>query len=105
MSDTPRRSSVPPLPTVPLAPRTYDAKAFDNIIRELQTALTRLIAARPIATTGFDTNGFPENGGTLLPGQVFINENGLLQVVRPGDIFVAPLSATGEIGTVTVLTP
>lgn len=90
-------------PALPQAPATYDQGTFSRLISDLEIALSQLEGTRRLTASGLQLFKFPEEGVDLAEGQVFINGDGLLQVVRAKDVFVSSVSATTALGSVTVV--
>ena len=85
---------------LPIAPATYDS----NYVNQLARTLDSFIDEQRSPNVNFQ--GIPSDGvaNTLLLGDVF-EANGFLKIVRENDIYSGSLSATGAVGTVTVVTP
>jgi len=97
--------STPPMDLViPLATDQYDKTQMDIILRTIQVIVERLDFPLTVRGGELYLTNLPSNGSGLATGEVF-EDNGVLKIVRSGDIFAGTLVATGSVGTVTVLTP
>jgi hypothetical protein len=85
---------------LPIAPAQYDpafanqlARTLDNFIDEQRSPIVNF-------------QGIPSDGvaNTLEAGDVF-EANGFLKIVREQDTYSGSVTATGSVGTVTVVTP
>lgn len=85
---------------LPIAPLQYDP----GYINQLARTLDNFIDEQRSPSVNFQ--GIPSDGvaNTLELGDVF-EANGVLKIVRQKDIYSGSVSATGFVGTVTVVTP
>lgn len=98
----------PSPPTLPAAPRpsTNWTLEYGNQLYRWLTAFQQYYTNYPyLRGSGlyFLPDSLAETGYGLQPGMVFSNA-GVLTVVREGDIWAGPLTATVALGTVTVTT-
>lgn len=85
---------------LPIAPLQYDP----GYINQLARTLDNFIDEQRSPSVNFQ--GIPSDGvaNTLELGDVF-EANGVLKIIRQKDIYSGSVSATGSVGTVTVVTP
>ena len=85
---------------LPIAPAIYDSAYVNQLARTLDSFIDEQ------RSPNVNFQGIPSDGvaNTLLLGDVF-EANGFLKIVRENDIYSGSLSATGAVGTVTVVTP
>ena len=85
---------------LPIAPRQYDAAYVNQLARTLDNFIDEQ------RSPSVNFQGIPSDGAanTLELGDVF-EANGFLKIIREGDIYSGSVSATGSVGTVTVVTP
>jgi len=85
---------------LPIAPPQYDQAYVDQLRRALDLFITE--QRSPLV----NFQGIPSVGAanTLELGDVF-EDNGYLRIVRLNDVYSGSFSATGSVGTVTVVTP
>ena len=85
---------------LPLAPATYQQQYIDQLRRALDLFITE--QRSPLV----NFQGIPSAGAanTLELGDVF-EDGGVLKIIRLNDIYSGTVSATGAVGTVTVVTP
>eukprot|EP00923_Selenidium_pygospionis_P050811 GHVN01088075.1.p2 GENE.GHVN01088075.1~~GHVN01088075.1.p2 ORF type:complete len:101 (-),score=1.16 GHVN01088075.1:62-364(-) len=94
----------PPIDLVlPNPSAEYSQMEMDLLLRTLETILDRLDFPLTVRGGRLYLTDLPSNGSGLATGEVF-EDNGLLKIVRSGDVFVGTLLATGAVGTVTVTT-
>jgi hypothetical protein len=78
-------------------PEDY-ANQMNRWLDNLYRFLTGVVYLRG---NGLFLPGLPTTGYLLAPDEVFSN-GGILTIIRAGDVWVGPLSATTAVGTVTV---
>ena len=85
---------------LPIAPPVYD----QNYVDQLRRALDLFITEQRSPVVNFQ--GVPGAGAanTLELGDIF-EDGGYVRIVRLNDIYSGSVSATGSVGTVTVVTP
>ena len=85
---------------LPIAPPVYDQNYVDQLRRALDLFITE--ERSPIV----NFQGVPGAGAanTLELGDIF-EDGGYVRIVRLNDIYSGSVSATGSVGTVTVVTP
>ena len=85
---------------LPIAPAIYDAAYVNQLARTLDNFIDEQ------RSPSVNFQGIPSDGvaNTLELGDVF-EANGFLKIIRVNDIYSGSVSATGAVGTVTVVTP
>jgi len=92
---------------IPRLPRTslgLDEAYVDQLLSALEDAIDILNGTRQRTFTEISLTNTQEHGNSLRVGTVF-SDAGILKIVRTGDVFAAPFSATGTVGSVTISTP
>jgi hypothetical protein len=87
----------PPRYTEGMESRDY-ANQMNRWLDNLHRYATGVVYLRG---NGLYLPGLPTTGYGLSPDEVFSN-GGILTIVRAGDVWAGPLSATATVGTVTV---
>lgn len=90
---------------VPQAPAEYNAGSFNNIVRVIEDNFNLITGVGLVRAGGIFLVDPPRTGAGLRPGEVYVDGEGYLRMVREGDIFLGSVSASGGLGTLTVLTP
>ena len=85
---------------LPIAPVVYNAAYINQLARTLDNFIDEQ------RSPSVNFQGIPSDGvaNTLELGDVF-EANGFLKIIRQNDIYSGSVSATGAVGTVTVVTP
>lgn len=99
-------SSVPIIPAPPRPPREGWTESYGNELNRWFADLTRLAFGFQYARLWgmyLAPGVFPTSGDGLKPGEVFSND-GILTLVREGDIWAGGFAVTAELGTLTVTT-
>lgn len=107
VSNPPVRPALPNFIPTSTEPEQYRAELetyIQHLVQALEEAYRQIDTPGVVSASAFDLIDFPTDGSGLPVGAVFL-ENGFLRAVREGEIFVAPLSLTTELGTVIVSTP
>lgn len=89
------------LPAPPRVAGGLPASDAAQLNRWLEGLLRYVNGVNPGRFNGLYLPGLPTTGYGLIEGEVFSN-GGILTIVQADDIWVGSLSATGEVGTVTV---
>jgi hypothetical protein len=90
---------VPPIFT--RAPAQYDQQYFNDIVRSLISLITYIQAPGEGRQTTIVLTNLSNNDSGLEPGTIF-QVNGALRIPLLYSPYVAGLSATGRVGSVTV---
>jgi len=88
-------------PALPLAPIEYDQQQFSQLVGVLRLYFTQLDSNVALQTDGLRLLKLPTSGYNLPEGTVF-RDGEYLKIVLPNFAYVAGVSGTGNIGTVTV---
>lgn len=91
-------------PILPAPPRPTESFTFDysnQNYRWLEGLLRYITGVNYGRFNSLYLPGLPKTGYGLIADEVFSNA-GILTVVQEDDIWIGPLTATGEIGAVTV---
>ena len=93
--------------TIPRLPRLDDMEVtqqyVDQLVSALEDAIDVLNSTRHRSITELNLTNTQEHGGKLRNGDVF-SENGILKIVRAGEIYVGPNTGATVLGAVTVVT-
>ena len=93
--------------TIPRLPRSADLEVtqqyIDQLVSALEDAIDVLNSTRQRSFTELNLTNTQEHGGKLRNGDVF-SENGILKIVRAGEIYVGPNTGATVLGAVTVVT-
>lgn len=95
------RAKPPILPAPPRASDMFTAAYGSQMNRWLEGLVRYITGVNYGKFSSLYLPGLPQAGYGLIPGEVFSN-GGILTVVQVDDIWVGPLMAVGEVGTVTV---
>lgn len=90
---------IPPIFT--RAPAQYDQLYFNDLVRSLISLITYIQAPGEGRQTTIVLTNLASNDSGLEPGTIF-QVNGALRVSVPYSPYVAGLSSTGRVGSVTV---
>ena len=93
-----KKTSYPPLGTPPLE---YRRSFLDGLVRTLSSIIYDLTTAQDVKVTGINFTSYPTNGGGLRPGDVWVDADGFLRVVRENDAFVVSSRFSVSLGTVS----
>jgi len=88
-------------PALPLAPLDYDQQQLSQLIGALRLYFQQLDSNTPLQADGLRLLNLPTSGYNLPEGTVF-RDGEYLKIVLPNIAYVAGVSGTGNIGTVTV---
>jgi hypothetical protein len=88
-------------PALPLAPLEYDQQQLSQLIGVLRLYFNQLDSNVPLQMDGLRLLNLPTSGYNLQEGTVF-RDGEYLKVVLPNYAYIAGVSGTGNIGTVTV---
>jgi len=88
-------------PALPLAPLEYDQQQLSQLIGALRLYFTQLDSNVPLQADGIRLLNLPTSGYNLPEGTVF-RDGEYLKIVLPNIAYVAGVSGSGNIGTVTV---
>jgi hypothetical protein len=88
-------------PALPLAPIEYDQQQLSQLISVLRLYFTQLDSNVALQTDGIRLLKLPTSGYNLPDGTVF-RDGEYLKIVQPNFAYMAGVSGTGNIGTVTV---
>jgi hypothetical protein len=88
-------------PALPLAPLEYDQQQLSQLIGALRLYFTQLDSNVPLQMDGLRLLNLPTSGYNLPEGTVF-RDGEYLKIVLPNIVYVAGVSGSGNIGTVTV---
>ena len=88
-------------PALPLAPIEYDQQQFSQLVGVLRLYFTQLDSNVALQTDGLRLLKLPTSGYNLPEGTVF-RDGEYLKIVLPNFAYVAGVSGTSNIGTVTV---
>lgn len=97
------RAKPPVLPAPPRAPAEFTADYGSQLNRWLEGLLRYINGVNYGKFNSLYLPGLPKTGYGLIVDEVFSNA-GILTVVQIDDIWVGPLTTTGEVGIVTVTT-
>jgi hypothetical protein len=90
-------------PALPLAPTEYEQQHMSQLIGALRLYFTQLDSTVPLQVDGIRLLNLPTSGYNLPDGTVFqVGED--LKIVVPYISYVFGVSATANVGTVTVTT-
>jgi hypothetical protein len=97
-----RRSAFPrPLP---LAPPAYDHEYVNQLVRVLNGINTDAATSGDLVGASLLLIGAPGSGYGLASGTAWVDGNGFLRLVRPGDVFAPGCFIKLSVGKVTVTT-
>ena len=91
---------------VPRLPRPIgevDREYVNQLVGMIELALEQLLQVGPAHHETLNISNLKSNGSGLRVDDVF-EDGGILNIVRASHGYPAPLSATGSVGTVTVVT-
>jgi hypothetical protein len=88
-------------PALPLAPTEYDQQHMAQLIGVLRLYFQQLDSTVPLQVDGIRLLNLPTSGYNLPDGTVF-RDGEYLKIALPDFAYVAGVSGTGNIGTVTV---
>jgi hypothetical protein len=88
-------------PALPLAPTDYDQNQFNQLISVLRLYFTQLDSNTPLQLDGIRLLNLPTSGYNLREGTVF-QDGEYLKIVLPNFAYLGGVSATVNLGTVTV---
>lgn len=88
-------------PALPLAPLEYDQQHLSQLIGVLRLYFQQLDSTVPLQVDGIRLLNLPTSGYNLPDGTVF-RDGEYLKIALPDFAYVAGVSGTGNIGTVTV---
>ena len=88
-------------PALPLAPADYDQQHMAQLIGVLRLYFTQLDSNAALQLDGLRLLNLPTSGYNLPDGTVF-RDGEYLKIALPNVAYVAGVSGTGNIGTVTV---
>lgn len=88
-------------PALPLAPTDYDQNQFNQLISVLRLYFTQLDSNTPLQLDGIRLLNLPTSGYNLREGTVF-RDGEYLKLVLPNFAYLGNVSATVNLGTVTV---
>ena len=89
-------------PALPLAPLDYDQQQLSQLIGALRLYFTQLDSNVPLQMDGLRLLNLPTSGYNLPNGTVFqVGED--LRIVVPNISYLFGVSATANVGTVTVI--
>lgn len=88
-------------PALPLAPADYDQQHMAQLIGVLRLYFTQLDSNAALQLDGLRLLNLPTSGYNLPDGTVF-RDGEYLKIVLPNIAYLAGVSGTGNIGTVTV---
>ena len=88
-------------PALPLAPNEYDQQHMAQLIGVLRLYFTQLDSNAALQLDGLRLLNLPTSGYNLPDGTVF-RDGEYLKIALPNVAYVAGVSGTGNIGTVTV---
>lgn len=89
--------------TLPLPGPTYDQRYFQQLVRALTDYIEQSANPGPLVCATLRILQIPHSGYNLPTGSVWSN-SGVLFVVESSNGYPGSVSATGSIGTVTVVT-
>ena len=93
-----------PIPYFPTPPAQYDRGYFAELTRAFALYTQQMNTPGPWRATEITLTGLQSNDFGLEVGAVF-EVDGYLKISRPFNPHIAGVSATGTVGSVTVLTP
>lgn len=88
-------------PALPLAPTDYDQNQFNQLISVLRLYFAQLDSDTPLQLDGIRLLNLPTSGYNLREGTVF-RDGEYLKLVLPNFAYLGSVSATVNLGTVTV---
>jgi hypothetical protein len=88
-------------PALPLAPTEYDQQHMSQLIGALRIYFAQSDSNAALQLDGLRLLNLPTSGYNLPEGTVF-RDGEYLKIVTPNFAYVAGVSGTGNIGTVTV---
>ena len=88
-------------PALPLAPLEYDQQHMAQLIGVLRLYFQQLDSNSALQLDGLRLLNLPTSGYNLPDGTVF-RDGDFLKIVLPNIAYVAGVSGTGSLGTVTV---
>jgi hypothetical protein len=91
------------LPTFSKAPETYTRGYFDDLTRMLNNLVTMITTPGVGRQSTLVLTDLPSNDSGLEPGSIFV-VNGILRIPLLYSPYVAGLSGTGVVGSVSVTT-
>ncbi len=92
-----------PLPAPPRPTESWTPETAQELYRWLQSLNDAVQGVAYGRLNGLFLPGFPTSGYGLKPGEVFAND-GILTMVREGDVWVGSFAVTASLGSVTVTT-
>jgi hypothetical protein len=95
-----KRSSYPPLGT---APGDYRQSFLEGVIRTLSAVISDLTTPQKVNLSGINFVSMPTNGGGLRTGDAWVDQDGMLRVVRSWDAFSPSFKLESDLGTVSVI--
>jgi|ETNmetMinimDraft_16_1059900.scaffolds.fasta_scaffold171472_2 hypothetical protein len=90
-----------PRPILPLPPPEYASSYFERLVRSITIWMNQVENPSEARHSELTLTGLQGYGAGLRDGEIY-EDAGILKIVRSTDVFAAPLSATGSVGTVTV---
>ena len=92
-------TNVTPFPRLPSPPQEIDARYLNDLVRALEIFLRQMqnpqLNFQEVPTDG--------NNNLLQQGDIYIADGGFLKVIGKTEVFSGSVSATGSVGTVTVV--
>jgi hypothetical protein len=90
-------------PALPIPAENYDMVYFTQFIRSLAVYFNHIDSTTPVTFDSITLTNLPTSGYNLPIGAVY-QDAGVLKIVIAGLEYAGSVSATGSVGTVTVVT-
>jgi hypothetical protein len=90
-------------PALPLAPTEYDQQHMSQLIGALRLYFSQSDSNAALQLDGLRLLNLPTSGYNLPDGTVF-RDGEYLKIVQPNFAYVAGVSGTGTVGSVTIVT-
>lgn len=91
-----------PIPKIGAPPEQYDSAFMLTMIRALSDLQQIPFTPRDVLVNGITWAVYPASGYGLQPGQVWVDGDGVMRVVRQNDAFSSGLALGLKAGRVTV---
>jgi hypothetical protein len=90
-------------PALPIPTKEYDMVYFTQLIRSLAVYFNHIDSRASVTFDAITLTNLPTSGYNLRIGTVY-QDNGVLKIVIAGIGYAGSVSATGSVGTVTIVT-
>ena len=90
-------------PALPIPSKEYDMVYFTQLIRSIAVYFNHIDSTASVTFDAITLTNLPTSGYNLRIGTVY-QDNGVLKVVIAGIGYAGSVSATGSVGTVTIVT-